>query len=783
MKLSIIIVNYKTKDLLELCLNSILADRPEDPDKGVQVTSQTINYGPRTTANRQIIVIDNHSEDGSVEMVRGKFPEVQLLINETNVGYARAINQGIRIAEGEYLLLMNPDVQVKPGAIERMIQFMDENRQVGIVGGKLLNPDGTLQYSCRTFYTFGTLLLRRTPLRRLFPNSKTIRNHLMMDWDHASVREVDWVLGACMLVRRKALEDVGSMDERFFLYFEDVDWCYRMKKGGWKVCYFPYAEMIHQHRRESARGLTHRTFFSHLRSMLHFFDKWSDLMYFLRKYNSLLTHAVFVISDILAINLSFYGAYQLRKSLAVGLSDGMGLFLEKPDLPFSIYRDFLIFINITTLTVFHFLHLYKFPRGLLWVDELFRVLKAMGISCLMIMAGTYLAQGYEFSRSITLIFGVLGSGFAFLFRWTLSGVFRFLRKQGFDLKRALILGTGLEASILKKELDKHRELGYDVVGFVAMPGKSESTETGKYEGKEEKYQVSHGSKPSTTHLSTLPILGTLKDLPHLVTDQKINEVIVTELDPLQDEIFNLIAKNGTETLHVRVVTDVSEILTPRATIEELAGIPTITFEADPLHGINLFLKRALDLTLSLTGLVLLSPLLLAIGILIKWESPGPVLFRQERVGQNQRRFLMYKFRSMYKEAEKQREFLEHLNEADGPLFKIRDDPRLTKVGKILRRFSLDELPQLINVIKGEMSLVGPRPPLPDEVAQYQEWQYRRLWVKPGITGLWQVSGRSGLSFNEMIKLDLYYIRNWSLSNDLKIILRTIPVALRGKGTY
>jgi exopolysaccharide biosynthesis polyprenyl glycosylphosphotransferase len=779
MKLSIIIVNYKTKDLLELCLNSILADQPADSDREVQAGSQTTNYGPWTSNNRQIIVIDNHSEDGSVEMVRGKFPEVQLLVNETNVGYARAINQGIRIAEGEYLLLMNPDVQVKPGAIERMVRFMDENQQVGIVGGKLLNPDGTLQYSCRTFYTFRTLLLRRTPIRRLFPNSTIVRNHLMMDWDHASVREVDWVLGACMLVRRKALEDVGNMDERFFLYFEDVDWCYRMKKGGWKVCYFPHAEMIHLHRRESAQGPTHLTFFSHLRSMLHFFDKWSDLLYFLRKYNSLLTHIVFAISDILAINLSFYMAYQLRKSLALGLSDGIGL-LEKPDLPFSIYRDFLIFINITTFTVFHFLHLYKFPRGLLWVDELFRVFKAMGISCLMIMAGTYLIQGYEFSRSITLLFGILGSSFTFLFRWTLSGVFRFLRKQGFDLKRVLILGTGLEASILKKELDKHRELGYDVVGFVAMPRKPGSIEVGK---KEEKQQISPAFKSSNTHPPALPILGTLEDLPHLITDQKINEVIVTELDPLQDEIFNLIAKNGTETLHVRVVTDVSEILTPRATIEELAGIPTITFEADPLHGINLFLKRALDLTLSLIGIIFLFPLFLGIAILIKWESPGPVLFRQERVGRNRRRFLIYKFRSMYQQAEEQREFLGHLNEAEEPLFKIRDDPRLTRVGKILRRFSLDELPQLINVIKGEMSLVGPRPPLPDEVARYQEWQYRRLWVKPGITGLWQVSGRSELSFNEMIKLDLYYIRNWSLSNDLKIILRTIPVALRGKGAY
>jgi|GEM_PF-60696 len=769
MKLSIVIVHYKTRDLLELCLRSILASGLE-----VQTPSSATDHRPWTLDDGQIIVVDNHSEDGTVEMLRQKFPEVQVLVNEVNLGYARAVNQGIRVAKGEYILLLNPDIQVKAGAIQKMIQFMDENEPVGIIGGKLLNPNGTLQYSCRTFYTFPTLLLRRTPLGRLFPNSSILRDHLMMDWDHTSVREVDWVLGACMLVRRKALEDVGVMDERFFLYFEDVDWCYRMKKGGWKVCYFPDAEMIHQHRRESAQGLARRALFSHLRSMLHFYDKWSDLIYILRKYQGILTHTLFVGSDLLALNLSFYLAYHLRKSA--------GAFLEKPDLPLSIYNDFLIFINMVALIVFHFLHLYKFPRGLLWVDELFRVIKGMAITTLMIMAGTYLMQGYEFSRSITLTLGVLGSGTIFLFRWLLFGAFRFLRKQGFDLKRVLIVGTGPSASVLKEELAKHSELGYDIVGFVAMPSRAVNRGPQAL-GIRPKAEENRPTSRDPLPMGCLPILGSLKDLPRLIKDQKISEVLVTELDPLQDEIFDLVSRNMTETLQVRVVTDLNEILTPRATIEELGGIPTITFEADPLRGFNLFLKRVMDLTLAVTGVVLLLPLFVLIGILIKWESPGPILFRQERVGRGRRPFTIYKFRSMYKDAEELRPWLKDLNEVQEPLFKIQKDPRLTRVGKILRRFSLDELPQLLNVIKGEMSLVGPRPPLPAEIAQYEEWQYRRLWVKPGITGLWQVSGRSGLTFEEMIKLDLYYIRNWSLSNDLKILLRTIPVILSGKGAY
>lgn len=778
MKLSIIIVNYKTKDLLEICLNSILMSDPIHNGQRIpfdkvqdrfQQGSEYILSPSKEQAmdiEQEIIVIDNHSEDGTVEMVKGKFPGVCLLVNETNLGYARAVNQGIRIAKGEYILLLNPDIQIKGRAIQEMVRFMDENERTGIVGAKLLNPDGTVQYSCRTFYTFRTLLLRRTPMKKLFPNSPIIRDHLMMDWDHASVREVDWVLGACMLVRRKTLEDVGAMDERFFLYFEDVDWCYRMKKANWKVYYFPHAEMIHEHRRESAQGLAHPALFSHLRSLLHFYDKWSDIIHFFRKYRGILIHIVFALFDLVAVTVSFYIAYQLRKGLALSLSDGLSLFLQKPDLPFAVYKDFLIFVNVVTFTVFHFLDLYKFPRGLIWVDELFRVIKGVGITTLFIMAGTYLAQGYEFSRSIILIFGPLGSSLVFLFRFLLFRFFKFLRKQGFDLKRILILGTGLVASTLKKELGKHQELGYDVVGFVAMSKESEVVKKGSI-------------ATSSPYPLTSPILGTLKDLPRIIKDQKITEIIITELDPLQDEVFNLVAKNNTEALRIRIVTDVSDILTPRAIIEELAGIPTIAFEADPLRGVNLFLKRALDLVLSVGGIIFLLPLFFIIGTLIKGESSGPVLLRQERIGRNRQRFLIYRFRCIYEDQDirnKEWRMWDTGHEARN----TRQDPTLTRVGRVLRRFRLDELPQLINVMKGEMSLVGPRPSLPKEVERYEEWQYRRLWVRPGITGLWQISGRnrderSAPFINEMTKLDLYYIRNWSLSNDLKIILRTLPL--------
>jgi exopolysaccharide biosynthesis polyprenyl glycosylphosphotransferase len=197
----------------------------------------------------------------------------------------------------------------------------------------------------------------------------------------------------------------------------------------------------------------------------------------------------------------------------------------------------------------------------------------------------------------------------------------------------------------------------------------------------------------------------------------------------------------------------------------------------------LVFKRVFDIVAALLGLVVGAPVLALIALAIQLDSSGPAIFRQERVGQNGRHFTIYKFRSMRTGADAEKEHLQALNEADGPLFKIRDDPRLTRIGKFLRRTSLDELPQLFNVIRGDMSLVGPRPPTPDEVALYHPWHKKRLNVPPGITGLWQVSGRSELTFDEMVLLDLYYIEHWSPWLDFMILLRTIPKVLVSEGAY
>jgi exopolysaccharide biosynthesis polyprenyl glycosylphosphotransferase len=235
---------------------------------------------------------------------------------------------------------------------------------------------------------------------------------------------------------------------------------------------------------------------------------------------------------------------------------------------------------------------------------------------------------------------------------------------------------------------------------------------------------------------------------------------------------------------VRIQTALFELRSTRWYVEELDGMPIVTIGSGPPDGWPLLGKRLIDMCGSAVLLLVMLPLFMLVAVLIKLDSPGPVFFRQERIGLNKRRFRLLKFRTMVEGAEKQQQQLEHLNEADGPVFKIKDDPRITRIGEFLRRFSIDELPQLLNVLKGEMSLVGPRPlPVRDVERIDVLWHKRRLSVKPGITCLWQVNGRSNIGFDDWVRMDLEYIDTWSLGLDMKILVKTILTVLRGVGAY
>jgi hypothetical protein len=259
MDISVIIVNYRTEGLLKQCLRGIALAQPKD------LTLETI-------------VVDNASDDGSAAMVRANFPDVRLIVAETNRGYAAGVNLGTEVARGDVFFIMNPDLALFPGVLETSVQFLREHPGVGMVGPRLLNPDGTVQLSTRRFPSPMTPLLSRTPLGKLPPFVRLLRRYLMVDWDHRSARPVDWVLGAAMVVRASAADSIGPLDEQFFLYFEDVDWCRRFWQKGWSVVYLPTVELVHYHQRLSAGGPVVGMFQQatrvHIRSAFRYFWKY-----------------------------------------------------------------------------------------------------------------------------------------------------------------------------------------------------------------------------------------------------------------------------------------------------------------------------------------------------------------------------------------------------------------------------------------------------------------------------------------------------------------------------
>lgn len=253
MDISIIIVSHNSAKYMQNCIDSI--------------------FKYSAPLEKEIIVVDNASVDGSADIVRDSFPGVRLIKNSRNNGFSAANNQGTRIAQGKYILFMNPDTEVQKDSLTKMMSFMDKSADAGAIGPKLLYPDGLLQLSCRRFYTLRYIILRRTFLGKIFQGSKVLVSHLMADWDHKDIREVDWVLAACLMVRREFLEKIGYLDEGYKLYFEDVDLCYRIKEAGRKVYYYPDAAVVHHHQRESAKKFSKKTIW-HIGSAVRFFSKF-----------------------------------------------------------------------------------------------------------------------------------------------------------------------------------------------------------------------------------------------------------------------------------------------------------------------------------------------------------------------------------------------------------------------------------------------------------------------------------------------------------------------------
>ncbi|MCS7183142.1 MAG: sugar transferase [Thermoanaerobaculum sp.] len=458
--------------------------------------------------------------------------------------------------------------------------------------------------------------------------------------------------------------------------------------------------------------------------------------------------------DSLLATLAFLLAHQLRSHLLPLLLPQLfptGLY------PLAQYLPLLALV----LPLWAGLSL-AFPAGLpgLRVSlgrEVAAAWRTVALGVMVLAAVGYLFRLQFISRPFLLLFGLLNGA--------LLSVSRLVeRKTALGRKLLLgpervvvIVGTSQAAARLARLLQQHQAWGFRLLGFVGLEAGARSPVRG------------------------LPVVTEVHRLPEFVQETVVDEVMVALPLSQLGKLENTFARCQEMGLRVRVVLSPFPHLKPRVEVEPLGDQALLTLAPSPISPLPLFFKRVMDVTVAGLGLALFAPLLPLLALAVKLDSPGPVFFRQQRCGLRGRRFVLYKLRTMVEGAEELKPHLAHLNVMDGPVFKAPNDPRVTRVGRWLRRFSLDELPQLWNVLKGDMSLVGPRPPLPEEVARYEPWQRRRLAMKPGLTCLWQVSGRTELSFRQWMALDLAYIDSWSLALDLKILAKTLPAVLRGKG--
>jgi len=336
-----------------------------------------------------------------------------------------------------------------------------------------------------------------------------------------------------------------------------------------------------------------------------------------------------------------------------------------------------------------------------------------------------------------------------------------VRKNGRNLRDVLVVGTNGRALSFVRKIISHPELGYRVIGFVDQ----------EWEGTE---AVRNGG---------FELACDFDGVPQFLRESVVDEVVMAlPMRSFHYQASQIAAYCEEQGITVRQLSNIFDLKMARSSAEEWEGDPLITHRTGSIEGSHQLIKRVLDVMVSGLLLLFLSPLLIAAVILIKLTSPGPIFFVQKRLGLNKRRFGVFKFRTMVVDAEQKMQQIQHLNEVTGPVFKIKNDPRITPVGRWLRRTSVDELPQLLNVFLGDMSLVGPRPlPVRDYEGFNEDWQRRRFSVKPGITCLWQVKGRSAIPFEQWMELDLQYIDGWSLWLDVKILLQTIPAVLRGSG--
>ncbi len=415
------------------------------------------------------------------------------------------------------------------------------------------------------------------------------------------------------------------------------------------------------------------------------------------------------------------------------------------------YVAFLVLYSALIVLSSQSQELYRTLRTRSDLDESLAVAKAVALATLLLTAFIYISGVKTVSRLVVGFSGVLNILTLAAWRFCKRRLLEHRVRRGIGARNVLIVGAGRIGQALALHLEKNRQLGYAFKGFLDQD-----------------------------HSGDARMLGKIEDLEQVARAQFVDDIFITI--PSERQLVKDIALKARQNrLGVKVVPDLYDGLAWNAPILHVGDFPVMELYWEPIPAIGLWIKRVLDLSFSLFGLLVLSPFLMVLAIAVKLDSPGPIFYGSKRVGKKGRIFTCYKFRTMVANADDLKDKLRHLNERNGPFFKISNDPRVTRVGRFLRKYSLDELPQLWNVLMGDMSLVGPRPHPVDDYKQYNLEHLRRLDVKPGITGLWQVTARQHPSFEMNMALDLEYIENWSLWLDIRILLRTMQCVLRGDG--
>jgi len=459
-------------------------------------------------------------------------------------------------------------------------------------------------------------------------------------------------------------------------------------------------------------------------------------------------------ADALTTAISFVAAYIIWNKFRR---------LTDISLPISVTAGdigVIIGFSLFWIAIFNRLGAYSYQRFTSLWKELTIVVKTTLIGVCVIFAAHYFFRFGYIPRTYILAFAFVNFLFLALEKTTLFYVAKELRRRGINRKSVLLIGNGDKTREFIEVVKKNIGWGLDVVGIVKM-----------------------ASENLTCGTSGIKILGDYEDIERLLHTHIIDEIIVCVPIDQFGQIRKIIECCEREGVQIRIYSDFFGKLLKKVRVDNAYGMSIVSLMTTTDDELRQYIKRLMDIAVSSVMLIVLTPLLLIIAILIKATSKGPVFFQWNVVGMNKKPFKSWKFRTMVLKADQMKTDLLHRNEMDGPVFKIKNDPRVTKIGKIFRKFSLDELPQLWSVFKGDMSLVGPRPAGPHELARYESWHRRKLSVKPGLTCLWQVKGRNKISsFDEWVRLDLEYIENWSLGLDLKILLKTILAVLRGSGS-